>query len=139
MTNDPTSVGPTLRRLRTDRDIALVAVAEQAGISVATLSRVETNKQSIDVALLFTLARILGTSPADILNSGDDREDIESLSRRVAALPPEARTKVFRKSSASRKPKQIQPVLDELISTVDMMREELLTVQRAMRGRYKKR
>lgn len=135
--NDPSSVGPTLRRLRVDRSIALTAVAEQAGISIATLSRIETNKQSIEVGLLLTLARILGVSGADVLG-GDDHDVVEALSRRLAALPPDARTQVFRKASPPRKGKDLQPALDDLISTVEMLREELLGVQRAMRRRRKR-
>ena len=133
--NDSTSVGPTLRRLRTERSAALSAVAEQAGISIATLSRIETNKQSIEVGLLLTLARILGVSAADILASGDEHDDVEVLSRRLAALSPDARTKVFRKSLPRRKPKDLQPAIDDLVLTVEMMREELLSVQRAVRRR----
>jgi len=116
----------------------MAAVAEQAGISIATLSRIETNKQSIEVGLLVTLAQILEVSAADILGSDDEQDDVEVLSRRVAALAPSARTKVFRKSSARRRPKDLQPALDDLISTVEMVREELLNVQRAVRRRGKR-
>ncbi|HYC60101.1 MAG TPA: helix-turn-helix transcriptional regulator [Thermoanaerobaculia bacterium] len=121
--------------MRTEQDIGLAAVAEQAGISIATLSRVETNKQSIEVGLLLTLARILGVSPADILREPDESGDLQSLSRRVAALPPTQRTKVFMDSSRRQKGKDLQPVLDDLVSTVDLLREELLSVQRAVRRR----
>ena len=132
---DSSSVGPTLRRLRMERDIALAAVAEQAGVSIATLSRIETNKQSIEVGLLLSLARILEVSAADILGCDDEPDVVEALSRRLAALPPDARTKVFKKSSPKSSPKDLQPALDDLISTVEMMREELLNVQRAIRRR----
>jgi transcriptional regulator with XRE-family HTH domain len=111
--NDPDSVGPTLRRLRKQRNIALSEVAGQAGISVATLSRIETNKQGIDVSLLLNLARILGAPAADILGSDVPPEDAGSLSRRGA--------------------KELQPALDDLLSAVEVLREELLTVQRAIK------
>lgn len=136
--HDATTVGPTLRRLRTDRSIALAAIAEQAGISIATLSRIETNKQGVDVGLLLTLARILGVSAVDILGSGDERDDVEALSLRLAALPPDARARVFLKSVPQRKPSDLEPAIDDLVSTVEMMREELLSVQRAMRRRGKR-
>lgn len=135
--NDPSTVGPTLRRLRTERSIALTAVAEQAGISIATLSRIETNKQSIEVGLLLTLAGILGVSGADVLGGSGERDDVEALSRRLAVLPPAARVQVFRKTAPRREAKDLQPALDDLISTVEMLREELLSVQRAMRRRQR--
>lgn len=135
---DSATVGPALRRLRTERNIALAAIAEQAGISIATLSRIETNKQSIEVGMLLTLARILDVPAADILDSGDGYDDVEVLSRRLAALPPDARSKVFRNSAPKRNTKDLRPALDDLISTVDMMREELLNVQRASRRRKKR-
>jgi transcriptional regulator with XRE-family HTH domain len=134
--NDPTSVGPTLRRLRIERNIALAGVAEQAGISVATLSRVETNKQSLEVGLLLTLAGILGVSPAEIL--GGDREDAESLSRRIAALPAAERAQVFLKSARPRPGKELESKLDGLVSTVEVLRDELLSVQSVL-GRRRKR
>ena len=136
---DPTTVGPTLRRLRMERDVALSAVAEQAGISIATLSRIETNKQSIEVGLLLTLARILGVSAADVLGEDGERNDVESLSRRIAALPADERSKVFLQSSRRRKAKDLQPVLDDLVSTVELLREELLSVRSAVRRRRGKR
>lgn len=133
--NDPSSIGPTLRRLRTEQDIALATVADQAGISIATLSRIETNKQSIDVTLLLTLTRILGVSAADVLGNQNEQEAVDVLTRRVAALPAPDRTKLFLQSSRQRKAKDLQPVLDDLVATVDLLREELLGVQRVMRKR----
>jgi transcriptional regulator with XRE-family HTH domain len=132
--NDPNSIGPTLRRLRMQRNASLAAIAEQARISVATLSRIETNKQSIEIGLLLTLARVLGV-PAAHLVGGDAEIDVDTLAAQLAALPPDARAKVVRKSSPARQAKDLQPVLDELISGVDMLREQLLDVQRAMRRR----
>lgn len=134
----PSPIGPTLRRLRTDREVSLATVADQAGISVATLSRIETNKQGIDVSLLLTLARVLGVAAADILGSADDRDDLESLSSRLAALPADARTEVFLQSGRRRKARGLQPVLDDLVSAIEVMRDELVSVQRTMRKRDKR-
>jgi transcriptional regulator with XRE-family HTH domain len=140
MRNDRSSVGPVLRRLRTERELALAAVASQAGISVATLSRIETNKQSIEVGVLLTLAGILGVSAADILRDGEEKDDLGSLARRIGTLSPVDRTKLF--LDASRRPvngKQLGAVLDDLLSTVEMLRQELLTVQRSLDDRGRKR
>lgn len=133
---EPTpSVSETLRRLRNERALSLAEVAEQAGISVATLSRVETNKQGIEVGLLLTLARILGVSAAEIV--GGEEQDAASLSRRIAQLPAAERARVFSSSTPRpRRGKELESTLNDLVATVEVLREELLGVQRALdRGR----
>lgn len=129
------AVGDTLRRLRTERSLSLAGVADRAGISVATLSRVETNKQSLEVGLLLTLAGILDVSAAEIFD--EDREDAESLSRRIAALPAAERAKVFFKSARPSREGALGSTLDGLVSTVEVLRDELLSVHRSLRRRRK--
>ncbi|HEX6096969.1 MAG TPA: helix-turn-helix transcriptional regulator [Thermoanaerobaculia bacterium] len=135
MTRPNFSVGETLRRLRAERAFSLATVAERAGISVATLSRVETNKQSLEVGLLVTLAGILGVSAAEIL--GGEQENVDSLSRRLAALPAAERAQVLLKSARPRSGSELGSALDGLVSTVEVLRDELLSVQHALRRRRK--
>ena len=130
------SVGEILRRLRTGLSLSLARVAKRAGISVATLSRVETNKPSLEVGLLVTLAGILGVSAADIL-SGDE-ENAESVTRRIAALPAGERAKLLLESTRPRRDRDLNTTLDGLVSTVEVLRDELLSVRRGL-GRRKKR
>jgi transcriptional regulator with XRE-family HTH domain len=137
--NESEFIGANLRRLRTDRGISLAGVAGQAGISVPTLSRIETNKQSMEVGLLMKLAAILHVSAAEILAGGAEKEDVESLSRRVAALPAADRARIFLQSAPRGRARDLQPALDHLVSTVDMLREELVTVQHAIHHRRRKR
>jgi len=49
-------VGPRLRRLRTDRGQTLADVAEATGISVSTLSRLESGGRKVTLELLLPLA-----------------------------------------------------------------------------------
>ena len=133
----PPPIGETLRRLRNAKALSLAGVAEQAGISVATLSRVETNKQSLDVPLLLTLAQILDVTPAEILGAREDGDATAALRRGLARLPAAERTRVFLQSSRRNTPKELQATLDDLLSTVDILRDELLAVQRAVRRRPK--
>jgi len=129
-----TELGPTLRRLRQERQLSLMQMAGKAGVSVATLSRVETNKQSVDVELVTTLARILGVAPSALLGgSGEDGDGIGSLARRLASLRPEERTKVFVESSRRRDTRQLASVLDDLLSTLDILRDELMQVHRVVK------
>ena len=50
-------VGPRLRGLRHERDITLAALAETTGISVSTLSRLESGQRKATLELLLPLAR----------------------------------------------------------------------------------
>lgn len=128
-------IGNTLRRLRAARGLSLAGVAEQAGISTATLSRVETNKQNLDVELLLALARILRVPAGEILGDGVDGNDPDTLARRLSELRPADRTKVILQSARRRRPNELQTTLDDLLATVELLRDELLSVQRAVRRR----
>ena len=50
-------VGPRLRRLRTERGVTLVALAEATGISKSTLSRLESGQRRPALELLLPIAR----------------------------------------------------------------------------------
>ncbi|SOD63591.1 transcriptional regulator, XRE family with cupin sensor [Streptomyces zhaozhouensis] len=50
-------VGPRLRALRRERDVTLAALSEETGISVSTLSRLESGRRKPTLELLFPLAK----------------------------------------------------------------------------------
>jgi transcriptional regulator with XRE-family HTH domain len=130
------SIGDNLRHARLAQELSLAEVAGKVGISVATLSRVETDKQGIDVALLLKLAGVLGIPAAEILGGqSGGGEDTDSLARRLARLRPADRKKVILASARRPDRKQLATVMDDMLSTVDVLREELLQVQRAVRRR----
>ncbi|MFI8436119.1 helix-turn-helix domain-containing protein [Streptomyces sp. NPDC079020] len=52
-----TGVGPRLRRLRTDRGVTLAALSAATGISVSTLSRLESGGRRPSLELLLPIAR----------------------------------------------------------------------------------
>ncbi|RPK85708.1 HTH-type transcriptional regulator PuuR [Streptomyces sp. ADI97-07] len=52
-----TGVGPRLRRLRKDRGVTLSALSEATGISVSTLSRLESGGRRPSLELLLPIAR----------------------------------------------------------------------------------
>lgn len=130
-----TIIGENLRRIRAERQLSLATVAEKAAISVATLSRVETSKQNVDVELLLTLARILDVAPAEILRNGTDANDADALARSLARLHSADRAKVFIDSSRRRKPHDAAAVVDDLLLTIDVLRDELVRMQHARRRR----
>ncbi|MBV2352781.1 XRE family transcriptional regulator [Streptomyces sp. J2-1] len=66
-------VGPRLRRMRKDRDVTLAALSEATGISVSTLSRLESGLRRPSLELLLPIARahrvpldeLVGAPPVD--------------------------------------------------------------------------
>ncbi|GGX23667.1 XRE family transcriptional regulator [Streptomyces sp. HUAS 31] len=66
-------VGPRLRRLRKDRDVTLAALSETTGISVSTLSRLESGLRKPSLELLLPIAQahqvpldeLVGAPPVD--------------------------------------------------------------------------
>ncbi len=70
------TVGPRLRFLRTDRGMTLGALSRTTGISVSTLSRLESGQRKPTLELLLPLARAYQVALDDLVDSppaGDPR------------------------------------------------------------------
>jgi len=70
------AVGPRLRALRRDRQTTLTAVADATGISVSTLSRLESGQRRPTLELLLPLAKAYGVQLDDLVGApptGDPR------------------------------------------------------------------
>jgi transcriptional regulator with XRE-family HTH domain len=70
------TVGPRLRALRQQRDMTLTGLAETTGISVSTLSRLESGQRRPTLELLLPLARAYGVQLDDLVGgpqTGDPR------------------------------------------------------------------
>ena len=108
-------IGPRLRRLRRERGLTLEALAATTGISVSTLSRVESGKRHPTLDLLIPLARAhhvaldqLVAAPA----SGDPRVHLRPLHKeRGSVLVPltqyPGRVQVFKQVLAPRQPELV--------------------------------
>ena len=129
-------IGERLRNARRSRQLSLDAVAKQIGVSVATLSRIETNKQGMDLPLFIQLARALGIDPAAVIGENGDG-DGDGLVRQLAALPADQRARIMIAASRGATPNgkraDLRVHLDGLLSTLDLLRDELLELQRAVR------
>ncbi|WP_327299114.1 MULTISPECIES: XRE family transcriptional regulator [unclassified Streptomyces] len=71
-----TAVGPRLRALRRERDITLARLAEETGISVSTLSRLESGRRKPTLELLLPLAKAYGVQLDELVDApvtGDPR------------------------------------------------------------------
>ena len=139
-------VGDRLRELRQTRHLSLNDVASKVGISASTLSRIETNKQELDLAIFIDLARILGSDASSILD-GDRRVkgDPNPLATQIAALDARSRVDLWRElaskrrsnSSRRRTPKNapIAQYLEELLAQIDFLREQIEFVRAGTRRR----
>jgi transcriptional regulator with XRE-family HTH domain len=70
------AVGPRLRSLRQTRSLTLAALAAETGISVSTLSRLESGERRPTLELLLPLARVFGLPLDDLVGApqtGDPR------------------------------------------------------------------
>jgi transcriptional regulator with XRE-family HTH domain len=79
-----TEVGPRLRALRQQRGTTLADLAAATGISVSTLSRLESGQRRPNLELLLPLARAHGVALDDLVGApptGDPRVHLRPLTR----------------------------------------------------------
>ncbi|MFJ7262188.1 helix-turn-helix domain-containing protein [Streptomyces globosus] len=95
MANDDTavlaSVGPRLRALRKSRGITLTALADTTGISVSTLSRLESGARRPNLELLLPLARAYRIPLDELVGAppvGDPRVRLKPVRRHGATIVP---------------------------------------------------
>src|SRR6476659_9066234 len=85
------AVGPRLRELRRRRDVTLAALSRATGISVSTLSRLESGQRRPTLELLLPLARTHGV-PIDELvgapETGDPRVHLRPVVRGDMTMVP---------------------------------------------------
>jgi transcriptional regulator with XRE-family HTH domain len=121
--------------------LSLSDVAVKAGLSVATLSRIETGKQNVDVTLLLNLARILRVSPSALLETvrpdGDGVATPNLLADELAALPAAERARVVISAQRQSRREGVREALhtrvESLLTTLDLIRDELLQVRKDLR------
>ena len=89
-------IGARIREGRRKRGLALVVVADEAGISVATLSRLETGKQPLGIALLVVLSKIIDIPVASLLGGPEGHADAQTLIRVLVDMCEDERRRVFR-------------------------------------------
>jgi transcriptional regulator with XRE-family HTH domain len=136
-------IGNRLRQTRVGQQRSLADVASKADISVATLSRIENNKQALDMDLFLRLSKILKVAAAELVAEEGDGEGDEPLARRVAGLAIAERTKLWRDMVAARKqnppvtrrrhPDQLASHVEELLAQIEFLRSELEVVRKRVR------
>ncbi|GAB2830442.1 XRE family transcriptional regulator [Actinocorallia aurea] len=85
------AVGPRLRVLRRERDKTLSEVAAETGVSVSTLSRLESGARKPTLELLLPLARAYGVTLDELVDApetGDPRVHLRPVSRNGMTMLP---------------------------------------------------
>jgi transcriptional regulator with XRE-family HTH domain len=86
-----TAVGPRLRELRRRREITLAEVSGTTGISVSTLSRLESGQRRPTLELLLPLARAYGVQIDELVGApptGDPRVHLRAVTRNGMTMLP---------------------------------------------------
>lgn len=85
------AIGPRLRALRRERGTTLAAVAAETGISVSTLSRLESGARRPTLELLLPLARAYGVTLDELVDApppGDPRVVLRPVTRSGMTVVP---------------------------------------------------
>ncbi|WP_017586304.1 helix-turn-helix domain-containing protein [Nocardiopsis ganjiahuensis] len=85
------AVGPRLRELRRRREVTLAELSEATGISVSTLSRLESGDRRPNLELLLPLARVHSVTLDELVDApptGDPRVHMRPVTRHGMTLVP---------------------------------------------------
>lgn len=85
------AVGPRLRVLRKQREITLADLSARTGISVSTLSRLESGERKPTLELLFPLARAHGVTLDELVDApptGDPRIHLRPVTHNGMTMVP---------------------------------------------------
>ena len=85
------AVGPRVRQLRQERDATLADLAELTGISVSTLSRLESGARRPTLELLLPLARAHGVTLDELVDApptGDPRVHLRAVKTHGMTMVP---------------------------------------------------
>ncbi|HMC20794.1 MAG TPA: helix-turn-helix transcriptional regulator [Thermoanaerobaculia bacterium] len=137
-------VGTRIRQARTSRSLSLNEVATRAHISVATLSRIERDKQGLELGLFLILCRILKTSPQEMIGE-ENPENVDPLSLKIAGLQHTDRVQLWRDLAASRRGdsrnsvrthvRKLAEEVEELLAQLEFVRAEMESFQARVRKR----
>ena len=137
-------IGENIRQARLAQQWSLADVAKKAKISNATLSRIENEKQALELGLFLTLARILERTPDDLLgeDGGKDNEaGLDPLVKKIAAFETTERVQLWRELAIAKRTQRAKPrshvahlaqQVEELLAQIDFFREELESVRKRL-------
>ncbi len=133
------TIGERLRETRHAQQFSLTEIATKAGISAATLSRIETDKQGLDLGLFLTLARVLKAVPHDLLGEADTEGESDPLVKKIASLGSSDRAQMWRDLTTARQERRrrtrpdVGGQFEELLAQFEYIRQEIESVRSNLR------
>lgn len=85
MAVDYTIIGERIKKARKEKDMTQEKLAEQIGVSIAFLSRIERGNSQVNLKRLSQICRILGLTEGDVLN-GSTSDSSSYLNAEFAQL-----------------------------------------------------
>ena len=140
-------IGEKIRETRQAQGRSLADVAGKAKISVATLSRIENDKQSIDLGLFLVLAKVLQVAAHEMLGPDENADgdgNVDPLARKIATLQTKQRTELWKDMASERRAQRsrnrdaradVSQQVEEMLAQIDYLREELEGVRKRIRKR----
>jgi transcriptional regulator with XRE-family HTH domain len=136
-------IGERIRQTRQARRLSLNDVAGKAKISVATLSRIERDKQGLELGLFLVLCKVLKTSPRDLIVEGESDSNVDPLAVRIAGLNHPERLQLWRDLAANRRGdrrsraqmRKLADEVEELMAQLEFVRVEMESFHTRMRKR----
>jgi transcriptional regulator with XRE-family HTH domain len=130
-------IGARLRAARQHNRLLLEEVAWRAGVSAATLSRIETGKRSLDVSLLVVLADAMDVPAASLLGEEEVRADSrETLMRRLVDLrPPEQQEILLAAEAQAQKRSSLTELLQAAHEAIVAVTRTLESTKRMLQRR----
>jgi transcriptional regulator with XRE-family HTH domain len=142
----PVNIGERIRKVRQAKNLSLQQVAQKTSLSSATLSRIETSKQSLDLEVFLQLATVLEFSPAQLLDEAEHDGDGAEGANMIDRLEPRDRLRMWRdlatntktkKTSLTMRRAQIRAMAldaEELIAQLEFLREQIEYLRKRLRN-----
>jgi len=136
-------VGNRIREARTSRNLSLNEVASRAHVSVATLSRIERDKQGLDLGLFLILCKVLKAAPHDLL-IGEGDENVDPLALQIGRLNHGERVQLWKDLANGRRERRqamrsnvrrLNDEIEELLAQLQYVQAEIESVQNHVRKR----
>ena len=127
-------IGERIRQTRQARRLSLNDVAGRAKISVATLSRIERDKQGLELGLFLLLCKVLKISPRDLIVEGESDSNVDPLAVRIAGLNHPERLQLWHDLAANRRGdrRHVRAQMRRLADEVEVLMAQLEFVRAEM-------